>query len=627
MLSAEAALSLYNQRQRYYTPLHDAMREIDLIYDNKAQVKLPDAGRDTDPAVPNLLAQGVDQIAGRISSVIPMVSFSPQREGRAADRRAKTAARTVTAWWQKDKLPLKMRRRARHLVAYGITPTVIRYNMKEKRPTWKVRDPRTCYPSVETYGDAFTPENVLFAYRRNISWLLRHGYADHITAVTGKTIAEVTRNGAVDSEMLVLEHVDQYGTCLYLTGWVDPSRQGLGLPETNRIWTPPTFEQLGGSNTQRAVLLEQVVMPEEMMLATVPTRIALNGPASQFASMVSTYYVQARLMALEILAVEKGIFPDTYLIGRPGEQPKFEVGPVDGRTGEVNIVTGGNIQSETFAPGYMTQQTIDRLERSNRLNAGVPSEFGGESGDNIRTARRGDAVISGVIDHPIAEAQEVLQAALTEENKAAIALSKLYDGSAPRSIYVNVGNDTRKVDYIAAEVFEHDEHIVAYPMTGVDVNTMLMTNGQRVGLGVMSKRAHMEMDPAIANAELEHDRIISEGLEQALVGGIQEQAASGQIPPMVLARVMDLLVADKLELPAAIQKATQEYMDAQAQQQPPGTPPTAEQAAAGPGAAALTGSPIPGPSEGQSSLRDLMATLRGPAMTVQPGRGMDKGAV
>lgn len=630
MLSADSCLALYHQRQKYYADFHDAMAEIDLIYSNKAKVPLPDAGKDSDPAVPNLLAQGVDQLAGRISSVIPNVIFSAERQSRAAERRAKTAARTVTAWWQADKLPLKMRRRARHLIAYGMTPVSIRYSTKEQRPTWKLRDPRCTFPSVETYGDHFTPENVLFAYKRNISWLVHRGYADQITAVTGLSIAELSKNGTSDAEMLLLEYVDEYGTCLYLTGWTDPMRQNNMLPNDHRTHAPPTLELMGGHNAQRCVELEQIVLPKEMMLATVPTRIALNGPSSQFESMVSTFYTHARLAALEILAVEKGIFPDTYLVGRPGEQPKFEHGPVDGRTGDVNIVTGGVIQTETYAPGYMTDPIINRLERSERLNAGVPAEFGGESGDNIRTARRGDTVLSGVIDHPIAEAQEVLQAALAEENKAAIALAKQFDGTAPRSIFVNIGNDTRKVDYISTQVFEHDEHVVAYPMTGTDVNTMLMTNGQRVGLGVMSKRAHMEMDPAIPNAELEHDRIIAEGLEQGIIGGIQQQLAAGAMPPIVGGRVMELVVQDKMELPGALRKATEEYLAEQAAQQAaqaPQGPPTADGAAAPAGVAALAGSPIPGPSEGQSSLRDLMATLRGPAMTIQPGRGMERGAV
>lgn len=626
MLAPDELLSLWSSRKKQYQTLHESMREIDSIYDNSATIPLPDAGNKSEkPSVPNLLAQGVDQTAARIASVIPLVAFSADKPGqRKSERNATTASRTVTAWWQADRLPLKMKRRARHLVAYGMAPVTMRYNMEEKRPTWKIRDPRTTFPSPETYGDAFTPENVIFAYRKTVAELVEHGYGEYVTQVTGKRLADLSG----DAEMLVADYVDEYGTCVYLVGFADPyntQRDGTTL------WTPPSW--MAEAGTQRCVMIEHIPMPSEMMLATVPTRIALNGPAGQFDTMVSTFYTQARLWALELLAIEKGIYPDTYLIGRPGETPDFLSGPHDGRTGKVNIVTGGVVQTEQYNPGYMTTQTIDRLERVQRINAGVPSEFGGESGDNIRTARRGDAVLSGMIDHPIAEAQEVFAYALEEENKAAIALAKMYDGSAPVSIYVNVGNERQKVTYVANEVFEHDEHVVSYPVTGTDINTLLMTNGQRVGLGTMSKRTAMETDPAIANPEYEHDRIIAEGLEAALVTGIQQQTAAGALPPLTVAKVMTLVERDRMELAEALNKVAEDAakeaqaQQAQAQQGPGGPPMGADQMAAGPGAAALTGSPIPGPTEGQASLATLMSTLRKPTMSIQPGRGMERGAV
>ena len=53
----------------------------------------------------------------------------------------------------------------------------------------------------------------------------------------------------------------------------------------------------------------------------------------------------------------------------------------------------------------------------------------------------------------------------------------------------------------------------------------------------------------------------------------------------------------------------------------------AEMAMAGAAAGALTGSPIPGASPGQEDLASLLGTLRKPTMTVQPGRGMERGAM
>jgi hypothetical protein len=365
------------------------------------------------------------------------------------------------------------------------------------------------------------------------------------------------------------------------------------------------------------------------MTASVPTRLTLSRPGGQFDSMIGMYYTQAKLMALEVLAVEKGVFPDVYLESRQGEVGRFIDGPYDGRTGQVNIVAGGVVREQANAPGYMTQGTIDRLERAQRVTAGIPSEFGGESGSNIRTGRRGDAVLSAVIDFPVSEAQEVLAYGLVDENKAAIALAKRFDNGETRKLFVGVGNNRRPVTYVAEKVFTHDEHQVSYPVVGTDMNSLIIGLGQRVGLGIMSKETAAELDPFIADAEQEHDRIIAEGLEQALVSGIQQRASlppdQGGIPPMVLAKVMSLVKGDKMELAEAMTKVTEDAMKAEQEKQAaamsaqPGQP-TAEQAMA-PGAAALTGSPIPGANQGQQDLGALLSTLRKPVMAVSNRAG------
>jgi len=142
--------------------------------------------------------------------------------------------------------------------------------------------------------------------------------------------------------------------------------------------------------------------------------------------------------------LKKGIFPDTYLVSRPGETGRFLDGPHDGRTGMVNVIAGGDIKEVVSSPGYLTNPTIDRLERNQRVTAGIPAEFGGEAGSNIRTGRRGDAVLSAVIDYPVAEAQETFGFALQEENEVAIELCK------------NVGRGTRNVPFMLVQVTLHD---------------------------------------------------------------------------------------------------------------------------------------------------------------------------
>lgn len=607
MRTADEILSLYRERSKHYLPLHAKMRTIQSIYNGTMTIPLPEVERNEMPSVPNLLAAGVDQMAGRIASVIPSVTFATTSDTRSDARRAKAAARVVTGWWQLDRIPMKMKQRARHIIAYAQAPCVIRWDAKTNRPIWHVRHPLETLPSTDIEPGRCTPTDVIFSYRRSVTWLKSMGYGMQVGAVSGKWDVNP------DTEMLLLEYIDADGTTLLLTA---QSRNDEGFYG---------YEQdFNSKGSMKGVVLEYIPNAIDMMPCTVPMRITLDGPTGQFDNMIGMYYQQAKLMALETIAVEKGIFPDTYLISRPGEVGRFLDGPHDGRTGMVNIISGGDIREIQSQPGYLTNPTIDRLERNQRVTAGIPAEFGGESGSNIRTGRRGDAVLSAVIDFPVSEAQETFGFTLEKENEIAIALSKKYDGSAARTIYVGVGNTSKAVTYESNKIFTNTEHVVSYPAAGTDLNSLMIGLGQRVGLGIMSKETAASLDPFIDNPEQEHDRIIAEGLEQALVSGIQQQASSGAIPPITLAKIMQLVSNDRMELAEALDKVTkdaiaeQEKKQGQAQSQMAEEQMTPESMAAGPSLQALAGgppesaSPIPGPNQGQQDLLSLLSTLKRP---------------
>lgn len=610
-------ISLYRQRLKFYGPLHQKMGLIQSIYNGTMEVPLPDMEENTMPSVPNLLAAGVDQMAGRITSVIPSVSFASVKPGtRISDRRAVTASRTVTGWWQEDHVPMKMKQRGRHQIAYGMSPVVIRWNAKESRPTWQIRNPLETFPSSEVMPGNLSPSDCIFAYRRPVSWLRAQGYGDRLFALTGDY------QMPQDASILLIEYVNPEETHLIAAGYRSPDPYAVNEIDI-------TGMQMKGVTLERFANRSGDENP-----VVIPMRITLDTASGQFDNMIGMYYQQAKLMALETIAVEKGIFPDTYLVSRPGEVGRFLDGPHDGRTGMVNIIAGGDIREIQSQPGYLTNPTIDRLERNQRVTAGIPAEFGGESSSNIRTGRRGDAVLSAVIDYPVAEAQETFAYSLQEENEVAIALAKTWAGDKKRTIFVGTGNSARPVTYIPNETFETSEHVVSYPASGADINSLIIGIGQRVGLGIMSKQTAATLDPYIDNPEVEHDAIIAEGLEQALVSGIQNQAASGQMPPLVVAKVMQLVRDDKMELAEALNKVTEDALKEQESKQQQATAMeemTPDMATANATVNAMAGpqSPIPGSSAmpGMAALGDMLGSLRRPSMTVQPMRGVERGAV
>jgi len=592
MKSVEQILDLYKARAKYYSPLQGKMRLIQSIYNGTMEVPLPDLEESSMPFAPNLMAQGIDQMAGRITSTTPQINFSSAKPGtRTYDRRAQNAERAVSGWWQKDRLPLKMRQRGRHMIAYGMAPCVIRWDWKNDRPTWHTRHPLEALPSTDIIPGQVSPTDIIFAYRRSVSWMRATGYGDKVVQLTNDY------DTAPDTSILMIEYVDINGTQLVAAGY-----------QTSDPYMPISLMEADGT-TLKGVLLENIPNPIDMVPATVPMRITLDGAQGQFDNMIGMYYQQAKLMSLEVIAVEKGIFPDTYLVSRPGEVGRFLDGPHDGRSGMVNIVSGGDIREVQSQPGYLTNPTIDRLERNQRVTAGIPAEFGGESSSNIRTGRRGDAVLSAVIDYPVAEAQENFAYTLEEENKIGMELAKVYRGDTKTTIYVGTGNAARPVTYTPIETFEHTDHVVSYPATGSDLNQLILGIGQRVGLGIMSKQTAASLDPYVSNPEVEKDQIVAEGLEQALVAGMQQQAASGAIPPLVLSKVMKLVRDDKMELAEAFNKVTEEAM---AEQESMQEEMSVDQLTADSTVAAMAGpqAAVQGPNPSQENLGSLLNTLR-----------------
>jgi hypothetical protein len=259
-----------------------------------------------------------------------------------------------------------------------------------------------------------------------------------------------------------------------------------------------------------------------------------------------------------------------------------------------------------------------------RINSGTPAEFGGESTSNIRTGKRGDAILSAVVDFPVQEAQEVLAASMQEENKRAIAIAKTYFGEQRRSFYVS--NKAKHVDYVPNKDFETDENSVTYSYAGADANALVVGMGQRIGIGTMSKRTAQEIDPLIADPEREHDRVVQEQIEQAILSSLQQQAQAGTIPPADLARIMNIVISDKLPLAEAIEKVNKEAQARQAtaapigspetqpglgapgmgMEQPGSLPPSPDGPTAGP---AATGGGIPAGGGAPADLQSLLAQL------------------
>jgi hypothetical protein len=304
------------------------------------------------------------------------------------------------------------------------------------------------------------------------------------------------------------------------------------------------------------------------------------------------------------------VFTEEWLIAHPNEEPRIEQVPNPGE-GIPGIVKGGTLQPRPVDPQFQTNITADRLADSQMRQSGLSSELQGVSPSNTRTGARASLLLSNVIDFPIQEAQELLQESLQEENKTAIAYAKAYGGT--KSFYVNWDGAQGPVTYTPAETFETDQNRVRYPMAGVDQAGLVISAGQRVGMGTMSKETFMELDPLIEDPEKEQDRIVAEKLEEALLGGFAQQLAAGAIDPIDGARVTELIASDRMEPFEAIIQA---HKDAQARQATP-APSGAPETQPGLGGPAAQPAAI-GPTPDTAGLANLLSSLRRPQSQVLP---------
>jgi hypothetical protein len=583
--SLESILALYHERVKTRGPLIGRMKETRDAYNGDIVIPLPEMDRSERSSVANLIASGLDQTAMRISSTTPSIYFPPVEYGnRASEKRARTRTLATEGWWQVNRMDLKIRQRSRWLIGYASTPVVLKPDSKWGCARWYIRDPLSTYPSDPIDASDLTPENTIFTYERNRAWLMSR-YPLALLTLAGRT------DEKPDDKFTILEYQDEQVTVLAV------------LTSASNT----TFAIRSGKEFAE---LERIPNRTGMSLAVVPGRINLDKPMGQFEGLIGMYQMQAKLMALNVIATERAIFPDTYLVSRPGETARFVSGPFDGRTGQVNIIGGGDVKEVAVNPGFNTAAVEDRIERNMRVTGGIAAEMGGESQTNVRTGKRGDAIMSAVLDFPIQEAQEILSASLEEENKRAVAISKSYFGNERKSFFISGRGVNAHVDYVPSKDFENDNNTVTYPHAGSDANSLVVGLGQRIGTGTISKRSAMEIDPMIADPELEHDRIISEALEMALLQSIQQQASQGAIIPSDLALISDMVGSDKESLADAVTKVHELAQKRQATAAPAASAPT-QMGLGAPGQGAEQPSIAP-PTPSSSNLAQMLSALKSP---------------
>lgn len=590
----EEILDLFHSRRRSHERRMVQMEEVRKAYEGELDLPFPELDRNERPLVANLVAQGVDQTANRIVSTMPNVTCPPLRPGfDTHEKNAEDRRQALYGFWSQNRLNLIQRRRARWLITFASAPVMILPDPKRRIPMWDARSPLTALPPP---GDDLAPLDMIFTFKKSLGWL-RKVYPESAQRLG---LGPLTK-ASPDTQLMVVQYADyEVFTQLVL---------GVSNDETSANWSGE-----GQRSGPPFIELDRIPNKAGICPAVYPTRIGLATPQGQFDGVIGLYWNQAQLMALEAIAVKRAIFADEWLVGRPGETPQVIV-EADGMTGVRGEVSGATIQQMNQQPGVMTYPTLDRIERAIRLSAGIPSELTGEAATNVRTARRGAQILSSAIDFAVQECQEIFEAALEEENVRAIAIDKAYFGKETKAFYFSWNGTAGRGEYVPEDLWVSDENRVKFSYPGADINALVVSTGQRLGMEIMSHHRAMEIDPMIEDPDLERDRITAESLERAFMQGLQTQVSQGQIPPDDAAYIVQQVVAKRVPLFEAVMRAQSRAQARQASQPsagaaedptalPPGSPEAQMGLAAGPEGAAAAAIP-----ESSPSMENLQALL------------------
>jgi len=586
-LSPEEIAGLFRDRVARDAERHAWMQAVSDVYYNRTQLPLPELSKNEQAAVPNLTKQGTDQLAARIASVLPVQTWPATRPGIAAsEKRADLRRQVAYGFWEHSHMPKLLAKRARWFMAYATAPVIVRPDPKLRIPRWEPHSPFHVFASSE-HIDCYTPDDVCIRHFRTLGWLK----ANYPEAAARLATRDRPSPGDVHE---CIEYIDADEIVFCALARADATTEYGVRPAPERL----------------SVEVTRVPNRAEMCWAVVPNRVSLDEAAGQFDAILGMYTTQAALMALQIIAVRKAIWPTTWAVNPNGPAIPDVIQEPDSRTGTVGILVNGILDRQQLDPSFQAQATIDHLEASQRQTAGLPAELGGSGSQNVRTGRRGSQIMAASIDFTIAEAQNALAEGAHDENLRATAIDKAYFDTT-KTFYVSTKGARGKVEYKPGDIWgDTVEHIVEYPVAGTDLSDLVINGGQRVGMGTMSKRTFMGIDPLVTDDEAEEQRVKFEAIEAAGLSAIQTLAANPDGPMQLpdLARIARKMFAEQKVWYEAVAEVQEEKQAEQSQGAPMGAPETMPGLAM-PGQGAEVPATIPGLGPGGEDMTSLLSQL------------------
>ncbi len=546
---------------------------------------------------PNFFQEAVDGNARLANATMPKITAPTiNPESKRSEKLAENRQALMYGVWYESQLNLKLARSFRHLTAYGTHAMIVVADEELGRADIQIRDPLTAYPELRAPDDIRPPRDCGFLFGRSAQWLTSH-YPNKVPAYLSETVDK------------------GWDTLWDVVEWIDEDEIVIGI-------MGPRFPAYGYADARpygyNAVELGRWPNRAGMVPVIVPRRATLDQIMGQLTSMINYSDLYSRMLSLELVATEKAIFPDLAILSRTGDVPVL-VGNrwQDGRTGNVNLITNAAVEVIGKEPGPGTIPVLTMIDNHIRGSMGASPLYAGQAA-GMRTGAGVDALGDFNVNPMVAEAQSIMERSLIEANKAIVAVQKGYFGKKARTFVLGMSGSIKTVTITPDTDIDSDLNVVSYLAPGADVNRYAVALTQLSATGIMSQRTARDKHPLIDDPLEEEQFVALEKINDAVLAGMAQEIAQGQMPTTVAARAAQMIEKGATVYDALLKAAAEAATGAPAPGAQGGPPPTGAGgqpvppglaqmlAAQGAGPQAQPGNSIPAAPPGLMNLRHVL---------------------
>ena len=517
----------------------------------------------------NVVANFIDVVARDFAEVFaPLPAVNCSAVNQTSDRARKfadTRTRIASNYFAHSQMDVQMFNGADMYITYGFLPFIIELDEEAKLPRIRLENPVGAYPEFDRYGRCIA---FVKRYSMTLSELVAQ-FPDYERQILGPDGYKQDLNGMIE----MIRYYDKDQSMMYL-----PSR-------TNFV-------------------LSQAPNPMGKMMVIVAKRPSVDGELrGQFDDVLGIQLLRNRFALLAMEAAEKSVQSPIVL---PNDVQELQLG------GDAVIRTanpqGVRRVELTLPQGAFNESQL--LNEELRVGARYPESRTGNVNASVVTGEGVNALL-GAFDTQVKSAQTIFAAALRDVLSLCFEVDeKLFDEK--KTIRGVDSGSPYSIDYLPSKDIKGDYSAdVRYGMlAGLNPAQGLVFMLQALGGKLISKDLAMRELPFGVNVTQEQERIETEDLRSALLGGITamtqaipQMITQGQDPTDLVKKIAGVIQARQKGI--QIEDAIEEIFA------PENPPAGAEQEVEQPSVPSAPGAPVGGtpPQGGAPDVQTLLAGL------------------